>query len=99
VTLLPVRDIDWIEAEGDYIRLHVGKVSHLLRETMRKIEAELDPARFVRIHRSTIVNIERITELHPYFKGEYEAVLLDGSRLKLSRGYKDRLEQALGRPL
>lgn len=97
VSIVAARDIDWIEAEGDYMRLHVGKASHLVRETMGKMEAGLDPARFVRIHRSTIVNLERIKELQPFFKGEYVAVLHDGTELKLSRGYKDNLEAALGR--
>lgn len=98
VSIVPVRDIDWIEAKGDYMRLHSGKSSHLLRETMQRLEEELDPGRFVRIHRSTIVNIERIKELHPFFKGEYVVQLQDGTQLKLSRGYRERLESALGRP-
>jgi two-component system LytT family response regulator len=99
VSIVPVRDLDWIEAKGDYMRLHAGKSSHLLRETMQRLEAELDPTRFVRIHRSTIVNIDRIKELHPFFKGEYVVLLQDGTQLKLSRGYRERLEGALGRPL
>lgn len=97
VTLLNVRDIDWIEAEGDYVKIHVGKAWHLLRETMKRLEAQFDPARFVRIHRSTIVNVERIKELQPYFRGEYVVVLQDGKSLKLSRGYKEHLETVLGR--
>ena len=99
VSIVPVRDIDWIEAKGDYMRLHAGKASHLLRETMQRLEEELDPVRFVRIHRSTIVNIDRIKELHPFFKGEYVVMLQDGTQLKLSRGYKDKLEGALGRSI
>lgn len=97
VTLLGVKDIDWIEADGDYVKIHVGRTWHLLRETMKQLEAQFDPARFVRIHRSTIVNIERIKELQPYFRGEYVLILQDGSSLKLSRGYKEHLEAALGR--
>ena len=97
VTLLNVRDIDWIEAEGDYVKIHVGRAWHLLRETMKRLEAQFDPARFVRIHRSTIVNVERIKELQPYFRGEYVVILQDGKSLKLSRGYKEHLESALGR--
>jgi len=97
VTLLNVRDIDWIEAEGDYVKIHVGKAWHLLRETMKRLEAQFDPARFVRIHRSTIVNVERIKELQPYFRGEYVVILQDGKSLKLSRGYKEHLESVLGR--
>ena len=97
VTLLNVRDIDWIEAEGDYVKIHVGKAWHLLRETMKRLETQFDPARFVRIHRSTIVNVERIKELQPYFRGEYVVILQDGKGLKLSRGYKEHLESVLGR--
>jgi two-component system LytT family response regulator len=97
VTLLSVRDIDWIEAEGDYVKIHVGKAWHLLRETMKRLEAQFDPSRFVRIHRSTIVNVERIKELQPYFRGEYVVILQDGKSLKLSRGYKEHLESVLGR--
>jgi two-component system, LytTR family, response regulator len=97
VTILGVKDIDWIEAEGDFVKIHTGRAWHLLRETMKQLEAQFDPARFVRIHRSTIVNVERIKELQPYFRGEYVVILHDGTSLKLSRGYKDHLEAALGR--
>jgi two-component system, LytTR family, response regulator len=97
VTLLPVHEIEWIDAEGDYVRIHVGKAWHLLRETMKNLEARLDPSRFVRIHRSTIVNLERIKELEPFFRGEYVVVLHNGTTLKLSRGYRDNLESRLGR--
>jgi two-component system LytT family response regulator len=99
VTICPVRDVDWLEAEGDYVKIHVGRAWHLLRETMKHLEAQFDPARFIRIHRSTIVNVERIKELQPYFRGEYVVILHDGTELKLSRGYRARLEAALGRHL
>jgi two-component system LytT family response regulator len=97
VAILAVRDIDWIEAEGDYVKIHAGRAWHLLRETMKRLEVQFDPARFVRIHRSTIVNVERIKELQPYFRGEHVVILHDGTNLKLSRGYKEHLEAALGR--
>jgi two-component system LytT family response regulator len=97
VTLLGVADIDWIEADGDYVKVHAGRAWHLLRETMKHIEGQFDPAQFVRIHRSTIVNVERIKELQPYFKGEYVVKLHDGTSLKLSRGFRPHLEKALGR--
>ncbi len=97
VTILSVKDIDWIGAEGDFVKIHAGRGWHLLRETMKRLETQFDPARFVRIHRSTIVNLERIKELQPYFRGEYVVILHDGTSLKLSRGYKDHLEAALGR--
>lgn len=97
VTLVPVADIDWIDADGDYVRIHAGKAAHVVRETMHNLESELDPGRFVRIHRSTIVNLERVKELQPFYRGEFVAVLHDGTRLKLSRGCRDTLEARLGR--
>ena len=97
VTILAVRDIDWIEAEGDYVKIHSGRAWHLLRETMKHLEEQFDPARFVRIHRCTIVNVERIKELQSYFRGEYVVILHDSTSLKLSRGYKEHLEAVLGR--
>jgi two-component system LytT family response regulator len=90
-----IADIDWIEAAGNYIRLHVGKDAHLLREPLTALERRLDPARFVRIHRSTIVNLERIRELQPAFHGEYVVILCDGTELALSRSCRDQLEQSL----
>jgi two-component system LytT family response regulator len=95
VTLIDVKDVDWVEADGDYVKIHAGKRWYALRETMKRLSEELDPARFVRIHRSTIVNLERIGELQPYFHGEYAVILRDGTRLRLSRGYHERLEAAL----
>ena len=97
MTLLPVGEIEWIDAEGDYVRIHVGKAWHLLRETMKNLDGQLDPSRFVRIHRSTIVNLEKVKELQPFFRGEYVVVLHNGATLKLSRGYRENLEARLGR--
>jgi len=99
ITLLPVREIEWIDAEGDCVRVHVGKTSYVLRETMKVLEDELDGARFVRIHRSTIVNLDKVKELQRFFRGEYIVVLYNGATLKLSRGYRDHLEAHLGRAL
>jgi len=95
VVLLKVDDIDWIEADGNYAKLHVGRKAHLLREKMHDLEAQLDPQRFVRIHRSIIVNLERIKELHPHFNGDYVVVLEDGRQLKLSRSRREQLETRL----
>lgn len=95
VVLLRVDEIDWIEADGNYAKLHVGKKAHLLREKMQDLETQLDPERFVRIHRSIIVNLERIKELHPHFNGDYIVVLEDGSQLKLSRSRRENLESRL----
>jgi two-component system, LytTR family, response regulator len=90
-------EIDWIEASGNYVRLHVGTTSHLLRETMNAIESRLDPEKFFRIHRSRIVNMERIQEMQPWLNGEYAVVLRTGTRLTLSRGYREKLQERLAR--
>jgi two-component system LytT family response regulator len=90
VFFLRTAEIDWIEAAGNYLKLHVGRDSHMLRETMNSIESKLDPAVFLRIHRSTIVNIDRIKELHPMFSGDYSVILRNGTELALSRNYRDR---------
>jgi two-component system LytT family response regulator len=84
--------VDWIEAAANYVRLHIGQGSHLFRGSMVTLEQRLDPARFVRIHRSTIVNVDRIAEMHPSFAREHIVVLQDGTRLRLSPTYRERLE-------
>jgi len=96
VFFLKTGEIDWIGAEGNYISLHVKKDSYLLRETIGGFEAQLDPAKFSRIHRSQIVNLDRIRELQPWSHGEYHVILHDGTQLTLSRGYRDRLHELLG---
>jgi two-component system LytT family response regulator len=99
IFFLKAGEIDWIEAEGDYMKFHVGGRAHLMRETMARLEARLDPQRFVRIHRSTIVNIDRLRKLSPSFGGEYVVVLHDGTKLKLSRGYHERIAALLKQTL
>jgi two-component system, LytTR family, response regulator len=99
IFFLKAAEIDWIEAEGDYMKFHVGGRTHLMRETMARLEARLDPARFIRIHRSTIVNIDRLLKLTPSFAGEYAVVLQDGTKLKLSRGYHERIATLLKQAL
>jgi two-component system, LytTR family, response regulator len=89
-------EIDWIEAAGNYVKLHVAAEAHLLRETMTAIEAQLDPDMFVRIHRCHIVNIERVQEMQPWFNGEYVVSLKSGARLTLSRGYREKFQKRLG---
>jgi two-component system LytT family response regulator len=91
VVFLRTEDIDWVEASGNYVRLHVGGEAHLLRESMKNMERRLDPSTFVRIHRSAIVNVDRIRELEPWFHGEYIVILRDGTRLTSSRIFSDRL--------
>jgi two-component system, LytTR family, response regulator len=88
-----ISEIDWIEAYGNYVRLHSGTKTHLLRATMAQVESSLEPRQFARIHRSTIVNLGVIREIQPWFSGEYVVILRDGSRLKLSRSYRDRFQE------
>lgn len=95
IFFLKAEEIDWIEAEGDYMKFHVAGRGHLMRETMARLEARLDGRRFIRIHRSTIVNIDRVKKLSPSFAGEYAVVLTDGTKLRLSRGYHDRVAALL----
>lgn len=96
VLFLSTDDIDWVESAGNYVHVHAGRDHHLLRQTMTEMERRLDPARFVRIHRTALVNIDRIKELQPLFHGEYTVLLRDGTRLTLSRRYKDRLQDRFG---
>ena len=90
-------EIDWIEAQGNYVLLHSGKQSHLIRETIGSLETDLDPQLFLRIHRSAIVNIERIRELQQLFHGDYRVLLRDGTQLTLSRRYRDKARDRLGK--
>ena len=95
VSFLDVERIDWIGADGNYVRLHAGREAHLLRETMDGMESKLDPEEFLRIRRSTLVRVRRIRELHPLFNGQYEIILLDGTRLTSSRRYRKNLDRLL----
>lgn len=95
IYFLKAEEIDWIEAEGDYMKFHAGGRVHLLRETMGNLEERLDAKRFIRIHRSTIVNIDRVKKLSPSFAGEYAVILHDGTKLRLSRGYHERLQELM----
>jgi two-component system LytT family response regulator len=93
VVFVKASDVDWVEAADNYVSLHIGKDAHLLRETMTNIEQRLPKEKFIRISRSTIVNIERIKELQPLFHGEYAVILRDGTKLTLSRSHRDKLQQ------
>lgn len=99
IFFLKADEIDWIEAEGDYMKFHVSGRAYLMRETMARLEARLDSKRFIRIHRSTIVNIDRLRKLSPSFAGEYAVILNDGTKLKLSRGYHERIASLLKQAL
>lgn len=89
-------DIDWIEADDYYARLHVSGRSYLVRETMRHLEERLDPRRFVRVHRSAIVNIDRVQTLQPYFRGAHVLTLSDGTQVTMSRSRRANLEKVVG---
>ena len=95
VFFLKTDEIDYVQAEDYYVKLQVGRKGHLLRETMNEMEAKLEPSKFLRIHRSTIVNIERIRELQQHFNGDYIVVLHDGTELKLSRSRREQLQKLL----
>src|SRR6185436_12807467 len=95
IYFIPIDDVDWMEAAGNYVRLHVGRESHLLRDTMTHLEETLDAATFLRIHRKSIVNVSRIREMQTTFGGDYVVILRDGARLQLSRRYRDALERIL----
>jgi len=97
IYFLETNEIDWIEAQGNYVSVHNGKKSHLLRETISNLETQLNPKKFVRIHRSSIVRIDRIQELQPWFHGEYRVILQNGTQLTLSRNYREKLQDALGK--
>jgi two-component system LytT family response regulator len=95
ISFLRTEEIDWLEAQGDYVCLHCQGKKHLLRQRISDLEAQLSPDAFLRIHRSTIVNIARIKEMQPLFHGEYAVLLNDGTRLTMSRSFRDRVFHTL----
>lgn len=96
VSFVRVEEIDWLEAADNYVRIHVSRESHLIRDTLQSLEARLDPSKFLRIHRSTVVNFDRIKEMQPLFHGDYLVRLRDGTELTLTRNYKEKLAGPLG---
>jgi two-component system LytT family response regulator len=99
ISFLSTDEINWIEADDKYVHLHTGRISPMVRQTLSAMETQLDPKKFRRIHRSAIVNVKRIKELQPLFNGEHSIHLEDGTKLTLSRNYKDKLFDLLGKPL
>jgi two-component system, LytTR family, response regulator len=91
VVFVKVADIDWLEAAGNYVTIHAGREKHMFRETLRNLSDRLDPARFVRLHRSSVVNVDRLRELLPWARGEQVAVLNDGTQLPIGRAFRERL--------
>jgi two-component system LytT family response regulator len=98
IIFLQPDDVHWVEADGNYIRVHATDGSHYVRDTLASLESQLPSGRFMRISRSMIVNLDRIKELQPLFYGDYAVILKDGSRLSMSRSYRDRLENLVQRP-
>lgn len=94
--LLPTDEVDWVETYGNYLKVHAGRESHLIRGTMQQLEARLDPEKFVRVHRSALVNIEKVKEIYPRSNGDQDLVLHDGRQLVLSRNYRDKFLSLLG---
>jgi two-component system LytT family response regulator len=88
VTFVRVDDVDWLEADGDYVRIHAGKATHVVRDTIADVMAKLPGERFLRVHRSIVVNTERIREVQPWFKGDYVLILHDGTKLRSGRTYR-----------
>lgn len=88
-------EVDWCESAGNYVKLHVGRVVHVIRETLSNLEERLDPSAFIRIHRRLIVNVDRIHELQPWFGGDQIVILKDGSRLRLSRTFREKVAERL----
>jgi two-component system LytT family response regulator len=95
VLFIKADDLEWVEAADYYVSLHAGGKSYLLRQTMAEIERQLDPAKFVRVHRSAIVNLDRVKEMHPLFRGDCALVLADGTQLRLSRARREEFERRL----
>ncbi|HVW86904.1 MAG TPA: LytTR family DNA-binding domain-containing protein [Bryobacteraceae bacterium] len=95
VVFVKLEEIDWIEASDNYVCLHCARETHVVRETMSELEARLDPAQFLRVHRSAIVNLDRIKELQPWFRGDYRVILRDGTELTLTKNHREKLESRL----
>lgn len=96
VFFVDTKDVDYFEASGNYVAIHTGPKTHLLYESLGNMETKLDPEKFARVHRSTIINIESIKELRTHFNGEYVVVLKDDTRLKISRSYREKVKPLLG---
>lgn len=96
VRVIAAQEIDWIEANGNYVQIHAGSATYLHRETLSQLQDTLDPSRFLRVHRAVIVNVERVREVHPLFNGNAELVLHDGTRIGLSRRFRERARHLLG---
>ena len=93
ITLVPVADIEWVDAAGDYMCLHAAGQIHIMRITMKQLESQLNPRLFQRVHRSTLVNLKRVEKICSHINGEYNLILKGGERVKMSRSYKDQVQR------
>jgi two-component system LytT family response regulator len=93
--LVRAEEVDWVESEGNYVRLHVGNASHLIRGNLSRLEQSLEPFGFIRVHRRFLVNLDRVTEVHPWFGGDAVLLLASGARVRLSRTYREPFEGRL----
>src|SRR5690606_9498448 len=91
IRFVPTADVDWLESEGNYVRLHTAAGTHLIRASLSGMLDRLDPRTFVRIHRSTIVNVDRVREMQPWVGGDYIVILKDGRKLRVSRSYRHEI--------
>jgi two-component system LytT family response regulator len=92
ITFVPIKDIDWVDAAGDYMCVHVDNATHIMRITMKELESKLDPSTFQRVHRSTMVNLRRVEKVSSHINGEFHLTLSCGSSLKMSRSYKEKIK-------
>lgn len=99
ISLIPVADIEWVDAAGDYMCLHAGGEIHVMRITMKQLESQLDPELFQRVHRSTVVNLRQVEKISSHINGEYHLLLKGGERVKMSRGYRDRIQHFLAQAI
>ena len=96
VIFVALSDIDWVDADGDFVRVHAGRETHAMRETMAEMEARLPHPAFMRVHRSAIVNVDRIREIQPWFKGDYVLLLKDGTKIRTGRTYRQAVQHLMG---
>jgi two-component system, LytTR family, response regulator len=96
IIFVPIEEVDFIEAQGNYLELNKGETTHLIRMRLHQLEAKLNPNKFIRIHRSTIVNIDQIKEMHPLFNGDQTVIMQSGKKLTMTRNYRDKLKSLLG---
>ncbi len=93
ITLVPIAEIEWVDAAGDYMCIHAAGQIHIMRITMKQLEVQLDPSLFQRVHRSTLINLNRVEKICSHINGEYHLILKGGTRLKMSRSYKDKIQR------